>query len=570
MALFGDCDGALTETVLSCTGPTEVRSAGVDVWNKTWLTSLVLLVLAQGADAATVPSYAFKADLGSQSHVHTEGTVAGVPEAFTTAEMRPNLTEPTPTSSLLKTPLLKVVVYESRVTKVGPNPPGGVLPSFVSYTTTNYVFKDASMFLDKLKDNATWLLATGTSVRNPLSTGPGATCNLTREEKKEVTFHGVDVSASMGSPALPHWVVAADCIAKPERLPNDATTFLWDTRLHIIGIQLDENGQSQGTKRLDLETGTSREPNPTVPYVKDTVHRVAVLDPDDARTDFVWNFTTHFILRSQQVHLLGRLEIPQGVGPVSWGSAYFSRTERSFDVEGAFQVLPSQFVIATEGLTWEGPHSASVAGTAWGAPIVAFVASILLAAGVLLLRWVAPFVAGLYNRLTRREVLDNERRKAILNVVEGRPGISVNRVAQRLSIPRTTAAYHVRVLARQGLLQPRRLGRDLSLFMPGSVSWSDQDKVRRLRRPALKDMIQFLREHPRSTQESLAQALGFSQSYASRLLQDLSDMGVLESERENRRIRYAVREEALPQVSKSDRTSSSLGFPEEPSVPSNG
>lgn len=102
-------------------------------------------------------------------------------------------------------------------------------------------------------------------------------------------------------------------------------------------------------------------------------------------------------------------------------------------------------------------------GSAPSSPLLAAAATALASAIVLL-------AAVLYTRLTRATVVDQDARRDILRIITERPGIRLVDLVATVGMGRTAVGYHVRVLARAGLVDVVARGTRKCLVPKGAPS----------------------------------------------------------------------------------------------------
>ena len=130
-------------------------------------------------------------------------------------------------------------------------------------------------------------------------------------------------------------------------------------------------------------------------------------------------------------------------------------------------------------------------------------------------------LAGLYTRLRREDVMDQQVRSRILAHVTANPGVHYSAIRDALGLANGNAAYHLKVLCREGQLRPRRHGLRVHFYIPQS------DAIRAALPDGTVDeiVLTLLQRSPGATQTELAGWAGFDQSTISRALHRLMDAG---------------------------------------------
>lgn len=154
-----------------------------------------------------------------------------------------------------------------------------------------------------------------------------------------------------------------------------------------------------------------------------------------------------------------------------------------------------------------------VAETAAGASLVSLVLVALTEAGRY---WIVRLlVVPLYSRLEPGQLLDNEKRQAVLSQLREEPGLHLRALARAVDMPLSTVAYHVRRLEEAGLIESRSDGLKRR-FLPASAdpSQGPADDVRAR-------LLAVIQEDPGVTQAEAARRLGVSRQLVHHHLQRL-------------------------------------------------
>lgn len=138
--------------------------------------------------------------------------------------------------------------------------------------------------------------------------------------------------------------------------------------------------------------------------------------------------------------------------------------------------------------------------------------------------------AALYFRVQPNELLENERREKVVQLVRERPGIGPQDVASALGTGWGVTSYHLDRLERAGLVTSQRVGHHRCYFVPGAVRRDDQRTVGLVRGDTARRVAALVNERPGLTQSELASALGLSASAASKQVAKLVEAGLLRRE----------------------------------------
>lgn len=201
------------------------------------------------------------------------------------------------------------------------------------------------------------------------------------------------------------------------------------------------------------------------------------------------------------------------------------------DRQAVFAMASTLETLSVGMATFDNPGTVAAAATGIG----------LLAALVAAYFWPAlklGLLVPLYAKLTKDKVLDQETRNLVHTKVEHDPGCQVQDIADSLSVSWTTAAYHVRVLRKMGLLIGRQKGRHLHLFVSGSRDAMAFEAMAALKNDTARDILSLVLRRPGVIQKDLCESLGIAASTASWHIARLRDHGLLREEKEWKMRRY--------------------------------
>lgn len=165
--------------------------------------------------------------------------------------------------------------------------------------------------------------------------------------------------------------------------------------------------------------------------------------------------------------------------------------------------------------------------------------------GLLLTVAVAAAIWFLYRRLTAEEVLANDLRQRILDLVAEDPGVHASALARRLDVAVTTVLYHVDVLADAGHLTVKRSDGQVTCFpADGAGTILERELVLALRAPGKSDLLEVLREEPGLNISEAARRLDRNRSTVKRHADELVDRGLVATKADGRSRRLALTDEA--------------------------
>jgi DNA-binding transcriptional ArsR family regulator len=187
------------------------------------------------------------------------------------------------------------------------------------------------------------------------------------------------------------------------------------------------------------------------------------------------------------------------------------------------------------------PGSGEVAAGAGAATVIALGAlGTLLAAGTETGRYgLSALFLPLYTRLSRQDLMNNEKRGMIRGAIALEPGIHYSELIRRLEIPNGEAAYHLRTLEREGIIRSKTDGR-LRRFYPAGMKLSGIPvRLNRLQTA----IFETLREHNGLSKSDVSRLLEVPFTTIRRQVGRMTGMGVLRLERRGLAVRCYVAEE---------------------------
>lgn len=136
-----------------------------------------------------------------------------------------------------------------------------------------------------------------------------------------------------------------------------------------------------------------------------------------------------------------------------------------------------------------------------------------------------------YRRLTRDDLLDNDLRAAIVEIVEDEPGIHVSALADRLDVAPATIMYHARMLDEFDLLSLDEAGRETRCYSPRHGR-EVREVQRLLRSEAKRDLVDLVLESPGINMSQAARRLDRDRSTIKYHADRLEEAGLLVTDRD--------------------------------------
>lgn len=174
--------------------------------------------------------------------------------------------------------------------------------------------------------------------------------------------------------------------------------------------------------------------------------------------------------------------------------------------------------------TMESSELAGAADTLVGtAPALGSVALL----GTVAAGW-ALFV--LYRRLTTEEILDNEIRSSMLELVRASPAINAGKIADELGVAVATVLYHGRILDESGHLERCRDGREVVFYPRGELQPVEKALHKVAKQETKLAILDALDDRPGASMSELARLLDKHRSTVKHHVDDLVDRDLVVKE----------------------------------------
>lgn len=240
-----------------------------------------------------------------------------------------------------------------------------------------------------------------------------------------------------------------------------------------------------------------------------------------------------------QPPLTWTVDLPEK-GTIAWHAQTHAASARNPNVTGTVTYL------APADHAGAGAHSNQPASSPPTDPGATDLASgqILLGAGLFsalatllfaLHRWLPGGLLGLFSRIPEDELLENETRGRIHELVKQNPGVHFSEVARRLDLSHGQLEHHLRKMTDGSLLTQERSGQYRCLFVPGQVPETLSEELAAVKSDGARRVLEAIAQGARSVQE-VAESANLSASTASYHVDRLTERGLLEADREGRRL----------------------------------
>ncbi|MHB8606083.1 MAG: winged helix-turn-helix transcriptional regulator [Thermoplasmatota archaeon] len=172
-----------------------------------------------------------------------------------------------------------------------------------------------------------------------------------------------------------------------------------------------------------------------------------------------------------------------------------------------------------------------------GAAVVSVLAIVL---GVLAYfrGWFAP----LFTRLKRSEILDNEMRAKLYEVISTEPGMHLAALEARSGIGHGATLYHLNTMEREGLVRTVELPGFRRYFVTGARSAEAMRALAVLASRSSRAVYDAVRAEPGITQLEVAERVGVSPPAVHRTVEKLAEAGLVERARDGKAMRLTAKE----------------------------
>jgi len=164
------------------------------------------------------------------------------------------------------------------------------------------------------------------------------------------------------------------------------------------------------------------------------------------------------------------------------------------------------------------------------------------------LRW--RYLLGLvplYSRLSKGELLENEVRAELVDLIEENPGMAQGELCEAVGAGWGNTTYHLQRLEQAGFVRSEKQGHHRRFYRAGEVEGEEIEALGVLKNDNAQRIARYLVEEPGANQKQMCEALDMSPSLAHKWISRLEENDLVESEREWRSKHYEP-DERLPEL----------------------
>lgn len=167
--------------------------------------------------------------------------------------------------------------------------------------------------------------------------------------------------------------------------------------------------------------------------------------------------------------------------------------------------------------------------------------AVLGAAAYAAFRWrylLSGLFAPLYSRLSRDELLENETRCQLHELIEDQPGLSVQELCDRVDAGWGNTVYHLQRLEQAGFVKSEKQGHHRRFYKNGDVGRDDIEALGVLKNDNANKIARYLVQEPGCKQKDVCEALDISPSLAHKWISRMEDQDLVDAEQEWRSKHY--------------------------------
>lgn len=143
-----------------------------------------------------------------------------------------------------------------------------------------------------------------------------------------------------------------------------------------------------------------------------------------------------------------------------------------------------------------------------------------------------------FSRIAKDELLENERRSRIFEMIRQNPGIRVAELSRGLELPWGSAIHHLRKLRADRLIMFQTVGAHKCYFINGSgLTQEGMTTASTVQGQTVEGIAAYLGAHPRASLKEVAQGVGISSPLAAFHVAKLEKAGLVSKVRDGRSVR---------------------------------
>lgn len=153
-------------------------------------------------------------------------------------------------------------------------------------------------------------------------------------------------------------------------------------------------------------------------------------------------------------------------------------------------------------------------------------------------RYLVPGLVPLYSRIRKDQLLENETRAKLVDVIEEEPGLSQKELCEAVDAGWGNTTYHLQRLEQAGFVRSEKQGHHRRFYRTGEMEGDDIEALGVLKNDNAEKIARYLIQEPGANQKDVCQALDISPSLAHKWIKRLEEHELVESEQEWRSKHY--------------------------------
>lgn len=162
-------------------------------------------------------------------------------------------------------------------------------------------------------------------------------------------------------------------------------------------------------------------------------------------------------------------------------------------------------------------------------------------------RYLIPGLMPLYSRLSKGDLLENETRARLVELIEENPGLSQQELCDEVGAGWGNTVYHLQRLEQADFIRSEKQGHHRRFYRVGEMETGEIEALGVLKNDNANKIARYLLQEPGCNQKQVCQALDISPSLAHKWISRLEENDLVTSEREWRSKHYTP-DERLDQL----------------------
>jgi predicted transcriptional regulator len=151
-----------------------------------------------------------------------------------------------------------------------------------------------------------------------------------------------------------------------------------------------------------------------------------------------------------------------------------------------------------------------------------------------------------YRRITAKNLMNNERRHKILELIRRYPGIDLNGLTRYSGCNESTLRYHLELMEEEKVIRSSILGKSLHFFEKRArFSFNEERLLSYYSNASAGRILSLVYEHPGITRRDLAAFLGIASPTVTRMVQILVSEGCIRLQKDGKFTRHYLSDDSV-------------------------